>query len=166
MNARMIAILAAVLIGMPAAGQVVPLRKLTVQKFVEAVIEANAVEIETSKLAAETSSSPIVKLFAARMVEDHTEAAAALSAAAKSEGISAPDIIDAKHQAKIDALKRADRNNFDRAYVDMQAKAHEEAVEVFKAYAIDGTPGAVRDFAIQQLRVIEGHLAEAKRMTM
>lgn len=125
-------------------------------------------EIESSKLAATKSGDPEVKAFAQQMIADHTAAAAGLKAAAAADGYGAdkvPSALDEKHIEKLNGLQKKDNGkDFDTAYTDIQAKAHEDAVENFRAYAQDGDKPNLKAFAQKTLPTLKSHEDHAEAL--
>jgi putative membrane protein len=88
-------------------------------------------EVEMANIASEKSSSREVQTFAARMLQDHNEANAALAALAQSKGLKVPTKLDIKHKAMVDALQVRSGAGFDAAYAQHMAAEHAKAVVLF-----------------------------------
>lgn len=84
--------------------------------------------------------------------------------AAKADKVEVPTKLDAEHQAKLDALKAADKSSFDKMYKAEQLKAHEAAVALFSVYAANGEAGELKKFATQTLPTLTEHLTAVKTM--
>ena len=69
-----------------------------------------------------------------------------------------PDKLGAKHQAIIDDLRTKTGVDFDKAYIEAQCRARDEAVELFRGYARDGENVRMRTFAAHVLPSLEAHL--------
>lgn len=130
------------------------------QAFVNAAASSDAFEIETSKLALATSGSASVKKFAQMMVDAHTASTAKLkAAAAKAQPALLPDpTLAPDQQAKIDALKMAKGEEFDRAYITAQNEGHAQTLDKLKSYASGGGQPALKDFATAIVPVVTAHL--------
>ena len=61
-------------------------------------------------------------------------------------------------------MSKAAAGSFDKAYVDAQVSAHNEAIPLFRAYAKSGE-GELKSFAERTLPVIEGHNNDLKGLT-
>lgn len=132
----------------------------TATEFLTKASVATRFEIETSELALKRATSPDVKAFAQRMIDDHTAAAAKLKEAAEMDKVDVSLIatsLDKKHRKKLDDLGREDAEDFDEAYMDLQETAHKKAVSLFKDYADDGDKPALKQFAQQTLPTLEAH---------
>lgn len=118
-------------------------------------------EIESSKLALAKSGDGEVKKFAQQMIDDHTKADAQFKAAVAAAGLNAgtlPTALDEKHQKMLDKLSRDEAGkSFDVDYTDMQHKAHQDAVKLYRDYAEKGDNATVRDFAGKTLPTLKMH---------
>jgi putative membrane protein len=130
------------------------------QEFVTKAAVSNTFEIASSELAAERANNEVVRDFAERMIADHEKAGKDLEAAVGKSGmqLTVPKELDKKHQAMVQELRDAEDREFDQKYIDMQAKAHDEAVGLFEDYS--GNEDAeqnLRDFAMKTLPTLETH---------
>lgn len=147
----------------PAAGTT-----LTDREFVERVAISNFFEITSSELASERAEDPQVQSFAAHMIEDHSEAGDKFAAARAEADIGSTAISEedraAAVQKHIDGLEALDGAAFDQAYVDLQVRAHEQAVELFRTYAHTGSEDSLRAFADEMLPTLEAHLQQVRQL--
>jgi putative membrane protein len=136
----------------------------TTADFVNTVAMSDMFEIQSGQLAAEKAENGDVKSFGQEMVDDHSKTSDQLKDLVKDEDIKAqlPAALDDKHQAKIDKLKGLSGKQFDKAYVDMQVKAHEKAVSLFEAYAAAGENDDLKDWAGDTVPTLREHLKEAQ----
>lgn len=129
----------------------------TAQEFVNKAAIGGMFEVESSKLADHASQNSGVKNFAHMMVSDHTGANAKLEKIAGEQKLSVPSSLDAEHQAILDRLNAAKGEAFDKAYVEAQRSAHEEAVSLFEGYAKDGDNASLKAFANDTLPTLKMH---------
>lgn len=129
------------------------------QQFADKAAVANLFEIETSKLAVKMSKNKDVLAFANKMITDHTKAGTAFKAAVgKATGVTPPaEKLDEAHQGKLDDLKGKTGEDFDKAYIDAQQDAHDEAVSLFDSYANNGDDAALKAFAAETLPTLKAH---------
>lgn len=126
--------------------------------FVALVAPSNLFEIESSQLALDRPVSPAVKGFARRMVEDHSAAGVRFREVVAVARVTAPpEKLDARHIAQIEALRAASDAQFEKAYLELQRKAHDEAVALFEGYAAGGENAALRAFAAELLPRLREH---------
>jgi putative membrane protein len=144
-----------------------PIEKIDTATFTRMAASSNAFEIESSKLATQSSASEAVKQFAQQMIADHTRAGqdfkAALESVEITSSVSGP-ALQPKEQQALDALKATSGDQFEKAYVAAQVEAHGEAVAVFHNYANSGDDPALKEFAKKTLPVLEMHLEHAKEL--
>lgn len=119
-------------------------------------------EIQSSRLALERAASPAVIAYAERMIHDHTESSAGLREF--SDYPSEFQGLDARDAAMLNELGALEGAAFDRAYADMQRRAHEQAVALYSAYAQNGDWSELRGFARGTLPGLQAHLQAAYRL--
>jgi len=121
-------------------------------------------EVKLGQLAQQRAASNAVKAFGKRMVEDHSRSGEQLRETAKGESIRLPEQMNARDQAAYDRLSKLSGAQFDRTYMQMMVKDHEEDVAEFKREASSGKNKALKDFAEQTLPTLEDHLKEAREV--
>lgn len=136
------------------------------QEFVDTAAKSDAFEIAAAKLAATNATSPQVKAFAKMMVSAHTESTAKIKAAASAATPALkPDATLTASQndglAKLKALKGAD---FDKAYIDGQVSAHDDALALMQKYAKDGEVASLKAAAGEIAPIVQQHLDHAKAL--
>ncbi len=125
--------------------------------------EGGLTEIKASQLAATNSQNADVKSFAEMMITDHSKANKTLDSLETDKMITEKDTISAEHQELIDSLSKKTGAEFDKAYIAMMVKDHEEAVELFSDQ-VDDKNQTIQDFARKTLPVIQMHLDDAKKL--
>jgi putative membrane protein len=126
--------------------------------FLERAAEGSNAEIAMGALADPRSSRPDVISFGHMMVTDHSAANAQLAAIAAAHRISLPTSLG-EHQQNFDRIVDLKREDFDREFKRAMVGDHQEAVELFRAEAANGTDAALKAFAAATLPKIEAHLA-------
>lgn len=138
----------------------------TDEDFLRLATSANLLEIRSSELARDKATSPEVTAFAEQMIADHTAAAEEMAKAAGTAP-AAPDapgiMLEPSHAALMQQLETA-QGSIDAACVDLQRKAHEQAVALFTDYATNGEEGPVKDFAEATLPKLQEHLEKARQL--
>lgn len=128
------------------------------------IAQANVNEVAAGKIGAEKATSPDVKRFAQKMVDDHGSMAQELKSLGQSKGVTVAESTGMTDMAKIKLLERKSGAEFDQAFMDHMVKEHE-----LTAKDVEGTAGKAKDpqfkAALQKaLPKIKEHLAEAKRL--
>jgi putative membrane protein len=136
------------------------------QDYVTKAAIGDMFEIQSSKLALKQSHDSKVKSFASRMIKDHTAGSAKLKSIIKAEELPLvpPAKLDDAHQQMIDQLSSAKGADFDKMYLDMQMKAHEEALALHQGYAENGLEPKLKVFAKKISAVVQMHLSMLKGM--
>lgn len=138
----------------------------TTPDFVAAAASTDMFEIRAAKLAEKRSKNADVKAFAAMMIHDHTQSTAALKAAIKASGatVTLPSDLPSDKTAKLDALTSAAPADFDKAYMQGQVLAHQDALTIMKVYGATGDTPQIKDFATKTAVIVQTHLDKASNV--
>ncbi len=132
--------------------------------FFKTITVANETEIQTSQAALMQSQNQSVKDFAQHMIDDHRMAEGKVGAVAAAKGVALPNQLDATHQSMLDDLKSKSAADFDKAYADVQVKAHQETIAADKDEADNGSDSQVKALAGQLLDTLQMHLSMAQKL--
>jgi putative membrane protein len=138
----------------------------TGQEFADKAAKSDAFEIAAAKLAKTNAESADVKSFAATMIEAHTGSTAKIkAAAAKATPVIKPDpTLTSDLQSKLDDLGKLKGADFDKAYIDGQVSAHEDALSLMKGYAGNGDTPSLKAAAGEIAPVVQKHLDMARAL--
>jgi putative membrane protein len=139
-------------------------KPLTDATFVEKAAAVGLIEIELGKHGSAVGQSPDVRRFADRMLRDHSAAYEELNVIATRIPVTFPNRLDDTHQKTVDAMKKLNGSEFDKAYMDQMVKDHEAAVELFKKAEKEVPNGLLMDFAKKRLPTLEEQLKLAKEI--
>ncbi len=134
------------------------------KKFVTDAAQGGMAEVELGQLATEKASSPDVKKFGQRMVDDHTKAGDELKGIASSKGIQVPDKLSAKDEMTKQRLSKLSGEQFDKAYMSDMVKDHTKDVADFQRESKSGMDPQVKEFAAKTLPTLQDHLKQAKEL--
>ena len=136
------------------------------QDFVNKAAASDRFEIESSRLAEASATSPAVKEFAAMMIKAHTDSTAKLKStlASNPSGVTVDDALNAEQQAKLDALKTKKGSDFDTAYAAAQVGGHENTLAELRNYASNGDNDALKTFAQDLVPIVTDHLNQARKL--
>ena len=126
--------------------------------FIGAAAMDGMAEVEHGRLAAQHASSPEVKRFAQRMIDDHSKAAGPLKELASRKEIALETELDDQHQAMQDQLAKLNGAAFDKAYMSHMVKAHLQAVAQFQQQAKAGQDADVKAWAAKMLPMLQEHV--------
>ena len=134
------------------------------RQFMTTAALGSMFEIMAAQHVEKNASAPEVKEFARKMIQDHGKASEELKDFAAKKGLTLPAQLDADHREDLDELMKLRGPELDKKYVDTMVDAHEDDVEDFRDAAEDAKDPALRAWAGKTLRILEGHLVEAKRL--
>jgi putative membrane protein len=123
---------------------------------------ADLAEVQLGQLAEQRASSPEVKQFAERMVNDHTKNDDQLKQVAQQERVTLPDKLSPKAEATKARLEKLSGKEFDHAYMLDMVRDHTTDVAKFKAESQENVSPAVKNYVDQTLPTLESHLKEAR----
>jgi putative membrane protein len=130
--------------------------------FAQLLGSGGLAEVELGKLAGGKARAESVKLFAGRMVEDHTKANDELAALAKQAGIPLPGELNPDDRAMREDLDRADARAFDLTYVSGQIVSHQKAAVLLQYEIGQGQNAQIQRFAAKTLPLVLAHLEMAR----
>lgn len=145
----------------PATAQAA-MQTMTKADFIQMTASSNMFELQSSQLAEKQSKNKSVQSFAEMMIKDHTAATQKFKSLVKGETV--PTTMVPKHAQMLQQLQSASGADFDRAYIMAQTQAHQEAIQLFEAYAASGDDAELKAFAQQTLPALRQHLAAVQKI--
>ena len=138
----------------------------TGQEFADKAAKSDAFEIAAAKLAKTNAASADVKAFADEMIKAHTESTSKVKeAAGKASPAITPDATLTNDQNdKLADLGKKTGKDFDKAYVDNQVSAHEDALAMMRDYAKNGDTPSLKTVAGDIAPIVQKHLDHAKAL--
>jgi putative membrane protein len=132
------------------------------RRFVEAAALAEASRIEAAERALTKASDKRVRIFAERIIEDHRPINEELTVLASDIGIAlVPDVASDPSSRDLASLSG---NAFDHAWLDAEAEAHQELIELFSQQADKGENQPLKTFAANHLASLRDHLEIARSL--
>jgi putative membrane protein len=119
--------------------------------------QANVNEIKLSHLATRKASRPDVKAFAEKMVSDHTMLEKKLRPFAMAWSVNLPAEPDADHQAEYRKLRKLSGADFDKEYINVMEKDHNQVLEAFTHEADVASDPDFKFTVISEKSVIAAH---------
>lgn len=129
----------------------------------EAAIDGRS-EVELARTATTKASSPAVKRFAQKLVEDHSKANQQLESLPQGREVLQSLTIPQEKQSTVEHLSKLSGKEFDRTFVEHAVEDHEKAVARFQEAANSAQDPEVKQFAAQTLPVLRRHLEMAKSL--
>ncbi|MBX9469818.1 MAG: DUF4142 domain-containing protein [Rhizobium sp.] len=133
--------------------------------FAREAAAANAFEILSSEVALRRSQSPDVKQFAQTMVDDHRRAQKELQDSAKADNVNLSEDLSMEQQQTLLALEQAEESQFDSAYLSVQVKAHDQAIQLLSSYSESGPVGGLKTYATAHYPKVRTHMVRAQSLT-
>jgi putative membrane protein len=127
------------------------------QQFVDRAALGTASEVELGQLARTRAASPAVRTFANRIIADHRQAHAQLSALGRRIGL-----LPASSPPPRSQLASQLGADFDRQFIADQVQNHQEAIALFEAEARAGQDPRLRRYASETLPMLHRNLQQAR----
>ena len=134
------------------------------QNYMVAAARSNLFEIAAGQLALARTNNSAVRRFAQRIVIDHTNALAELTALAAAKNVTLPTDVNAEQAVALEGLSQLTGRRFDREYVRRQELAHEAAIETARIEVRLGSDPDVVANARESLPVLRRHLAQNRNL--
>ena len=144
----------------PAAAQV-----MSPAEYVATAGASDLYERTSSQIVLQSTQDPKVRSFAQMMIAHHTKSAADVKAAAAKSKVKALPLKLNPLQTELVAQLRGEAGPArDMAYVAQQKASHNQALNVQKAYAMEGTAPVLKAAAGTIVPVVEQHIEMLKSM--
>ena len=134
------------------------------EQFARHAAQGGMAKVKLGQLGRERGASEAVKVFAQRMIAQHSRANDELKQVAAKANISLPAEISAKDQSTYDRLAKLSGGEFDRVYAKDMLDDHVADVTECRKEANGGRNEDVKNFAAQALPMLREHLSEARQM--
>jgi putative membrane protein len=116
-------------------------------------------EIQSSQIALRKSRNQQVRNLATMLISHHRMTTRDVTAAARRERLRPmPPMLEPHQRAMIAVLNRTSRG-FDRAFLDQQRTAHDQALQLHMNYSARGDAPALRAAAATAVPIIQRHIA-------
>jgi putative membrane protein len=132
--------------------------------FAVEAADGGMLEVQLAQLALTKASSPQVKEFAQKMIDDHSKANEELKKLAQSKNITLPSALGEKNQKDYNDLAEKSGADFDKAYCEFMVKDHKEDLDKFKKAAEKSEDPDLKSWAAGKVPVLEHHLSMAEGM--
>ena len=131
--------------------------------FIKGAHEGSLTEIEASKIAQKNSTNKEVTEFAAMMLTDHRAALADIDTLADQKYVYVLPTVNHEHKTELDSLAKKTGAEFDKEYMAMMVKGHEEAKELFDE-GKESNFTAIRELSDKIAPTVDKHLEKAKEI--
>lgn len=131
------------------------------RKFINDAASAGMFEVQAAQLAQSRAQDSSNKTYAQQMIADHEKNNRQLMQLAQSKGVSPPTKLDAKHQAMLSKLQKAEGANFDREFGKAMDQSHSEAVQMFERGEKQVKDTELKSYISQTLPTLQQHHQQA-----
>ncbi len=132
------------------------------QDFITEAVKGGKMEVEMGNLVKDKAQNKRVKAYADMMIRDHTKANGELESILKEKKYSSSSQKMDKQDNHMSSLKNQTGKDFDRAYMKMMVKDHNEDIDLFTKQGNSGKDSQLKDFARKTLPLLKIHLDSAK----
>jgi putative membrane protein len=132
--------------------------------FLLDAVRANAAELKLAKLAQDKATRPEVKAYAKTILDEHHKLNQQLMAQATRQNVDLKEQPGNETDRAVDAMKDLSGDAFDRAYVQHEIKAHEQAIAKYRDAAGKVKDPEVLSLINQTLPALERHLEAARQL--
>ena len=128
--------------------------------FIQTAGSIGLLQAKLGMLAQKKATSPAVRDFGKRMVDEYSKANEELAAGAKQAAYPAPVILRQDKQV-LDRFLSMGSGSFDKNYMAEMVKEHGEAAQLFKQEAESGRVASLKQLASNMLPAVQQHLSLA-----
>lgn len=131
------------------------------RKFIMEAASAGMFEVQAAQLAQTKAQDSSAKSYARQMIQDHEKNNQQLMQIAQSKGVTPPTKLDAKHQAMLTKLQKADGDDFDRQYGKIMDQSHRDTVQLFERGQKQVKDTELKSYISQTLPTLHQHHEQA-----
>lgn len=132
------------------------------RQFIIDAAQGGMAEVSLGQMASQRATNDVVKQYAQRMVQEHTQASKELLRLASQKGVTPPRDMGPKYRAAMDRLMQLPRASFDQAYIsEAGINGHLESLAVYQRQAQLGQDPDLKAFAAKTLLTVQNHLQVA-----
>lgn len=132
------------------------------KEFLTKAANSGMAEVQLAKLAQQKATIDAVKSFAAMLERDHTAANDQVKSFATQRNVSLPATPSDDKQKMYDDMQKMTGKNFDKEYISMMVKSHNDGITLFEDTKANASDIDVKNFADKTLPTLKMHLDSAK----
>ena len=134
------------------------------REFAETAARIGMAEVQLATNVSNRATSPDVRAFAQKMIEDHNRSNQELTTIAAQKGIDPPSDLDPKHKALDEELARLTGAALDKRYMEAMVKDHVEAATVCERASQQLSDADLKAWAAKTLPVLHQHHHQAEEI--
>ncbi|HEY8100670.1 MAG TPA: DUF4142 domain-containing protein [Burkholderiaceae bacterium] len=134
-------------------------------EFLAQAVQDSQAEIEQCELALERTSNDDIKIFAQRMIDDHSEIGQKIEQLCSQKNIELPQDVNPQQSSSMKELLALSGQDFDKRFIEQNVQDHENDIKVFKHYAEKADDADVKALAAKGVKMLTEHLKMAKQIS-
>jgi predicted outer membrane protein len=134
-------------------------------EFLAQAVQDSQAEIEQCELALERTSNDDIKMFAQRMIDDHSEIGQEIEQLCSKKNVELPQNVNPEQSAAMKELLPLSGQEFDRKFMEHNVQDHERDIKVFKHYAEQEGDADIKALAAKGVKMLTEHLKMAKQIS-
>jgi predicted outer membrane protein len=134
-------------------------------EFLAQAIQDSHAEIEQCELALERTSNGDIKLFAQRMIDDHSAMGREIEQLCSKKNITLPKDVSSEQRSAMKELLPLSGQAFDRKFMQHNVQDHEKDIKVFKHYAEQEDDPEIKALAANGVTKLTEHLRMAQSIS-
>jgi putative membrane protein len=132
--------------------------------LIRELANGNLMEVSLGRMAQTKASNRAVRDFGERMVNDHSNMQQQLTSMASSNGASVRPALSTQQQLDMNHLQRLSGADFDRAYMEMMIRDHQDEVDRVESESQDNHSNPVQTLLNNSLPTLRQHLRLAQQV--
>ncbi len=132
--------------------------------FLDLASRAGIEQVTLGQLARREVGRPAAKVYAIRIVRDHTGINQQLTQLAELKGIDPPSAMDGEHSLQYNEFAALSGRDFERVYLNGQASDQAAMLKLFQDEARDGAAIDVKAFAARNEPTLQTHIDMARKL--
>lgn len=133
-------------------------------KFVTDASRGGMEEVQLGELAKQKASSPAVREFGERMMNDHQKANDNLKQIVQRKGALVPTSLSHHETSRLDRLQKLSGAEFDKAYISDMVTDHKKDVKEYEKASKNLSDPELKAFAENKLPILQEHLRQAEAL--
>jgi putative membrane protein len=133
-------------------------------EFIKDVSADNMMQIRLAEMAQNQAKNREVRQFAQRVLQDHTRLQNQWNAMVTRNGLTPREGMGSMHREKVEQLRDAKANNFDRVYMTLMIQQHHDEVTYWRKEGRASRSSQVRNLVDRGLPILEQHFEQAKEI--
>ena len=126
--------------------------------YLTTAMQGDRFEIEGAALALKRSTNPDVRRIARVLARDHSASLKDAAEVAHPRGVQIPHQPTPTQRWQLDTLRKADAQSFDRAYLTLEVKDHQQDISEATTESQEGSDASVVEAARGEIGTLHRHL--------